>query len=367
MPDPLAEAICAEGHQVTVACLESFRDERLPEPAAYPYDVRRVLPDVDHGRRSGIARLVDRLTTHARRAWRRQALLTDQPTDLVHVQTLSPFVDLLALPLLRRRSAVVAVVHDCLPHRSRLPRFLDRQLHRRLYRLPDRLIALDEVVASELIEGFGVPGDRIDVIPYAIAARSLPKEASDRSGTVTVLLFGALRTNKGVDVLLRAASIVDPATVRVVVAGHGDHQIELDARRAADRLPNLTAEIGFVSIERRTELFEAADLVVLPYTADFASMSAVLLDAYAHARPVVASDVGAIGAQIRADGTGWLVAPGSPEELAAALERAAADEQGRIEAARRMCLVRWSRDADERAASYLASYEAALRSRAERS
>ena len=51
------------------------------------------------------------------------------------------------------------------------------------------------------------------------------------------------------------------------------------------------------------------------------------LEAMAHGIPVVASRVGGLPEMIEANESGWLVAPGDAGELAAAIERAAADRE----------------------------------------
>ena len=97
---------------------------------------------------------------------------------------------------------------------------------------------------------------------------------------------------------------------------------------AAARDSRIRFEQGYVATDRKHALYRAADLVVLPYT-EFASASAVLCDAYAYHLPVVATDVGALGASVRADGTGWVVRPSDAADLAAAIETAVTNAESR--------------------------------------
>ena len=82
-------------------------------------------------------------------------------------------------------------------------------------------------------------------------------------------------------------------------------------RKAAFTDPRVTAEIGYVSPARATELYCSSSLVVLPYVW-FAAQSGVLREAYAFGVPVVVTDVGALGQAVREEGTGWVVAPDDP-------------------------------------------------------
>jgi glycosyltransferase involved in cell wall biosynthesis len=101
--------------------------------------------------------------------------------------------------------------------------------------------------------------------------------------------------------------------------------VEALALAAAAQNPRVRAEIGFVTLERKQELFAAASLVALPYTA-FASQSGVLHDAYGHGRPVVVTDVGALGQTVREDQSGLVAAAGDPASLASRIVEALEEE-----------------------------------------
>src|SRR5207253_4105308 len=122
-------------------------------------------------------------------------------------------------------------------------------------------------------------------------------------------------------------------------AGRGDADIEEELRRASDDDPRLHVEIGHASIPRKTELFRETSVVVLPYTS-FASQSGVLHDAYAHGRPVVVTDVGALGDTVREDGTGLVVPPGDPVALGRAIASLLADHDALARHADRALTIR---------------------------
>ena len=67
--------------------------------------------------------------------------------------------------------------------------------------------------------------------------------------------------------------------------------------------------------------FSRARLVILPYTS-FASQSGVLHLAMAHARPVVVTEIGALGESVRRWRVGEVVPPGDAAGLADGIERA---------------------------------------------
>ena len=184
---------------------------------------------------------------------------------------------------------------------------------------------------ARLLDEFDIAPERVHDVPHWV----IPAPAEPRalpSASPRILFFGALRRNKGVDVLLEAFAALPDRDLRLMVAGRGAANVEQEVRDAAARDPRVVAEIGFVAEARKHELFRASDLVVLPYT-EFSSQSGVLHDAYAHHRPVVVTDVGALGESVRDDGSGWVVPARDAEALAQALTAALTDRDAWAQAA----------------------------------
>jgi glycosyltransferase involved in cell wall biosynthesis len=202
-----------------------------------------------------------------------------------------------------------------------------------VYESADVFVVLHEVIADRLHGDFGVAGDRIVVAPIALEPEppsdspALARGEHDRDAPVTFLFFGSLRRDKGLAVLLEAAArLTGNPAVDVLVAGAGDAELEHHVR-AATESGAIRSELGWVPADRKAELFRAADVVVLPYDQPerFQSQSAVLADAYAHRRPLLATDVGAIGPTIRSDASGWIVPAGDVGALASTMAEIAAD------------------------------------------
>jgi glycosyltransferase involved in cell wall biosynthesis len=208
-------------------------------------------------------------------------------------------------------------IHDVMPHESRLPARAERALLTATYRRADALIVHHERLRRDLLARFDLDERRVHVVPHQVFAYdAAPAPAAPERPCV--LFFGALRPNKGIDVLLQAmAGLSDEITVRV--AGRGEPRIEEQLRRAAAADPRLHVEIDHVPIARKVELFRQASVVVLPYTS-FASQSGVLHDAYAQGRSVIVTDVGALGETVREDATGLVVPPGDAAALREAIE-----------------------------------------------
>jgi glycosyltransferase involved in cell wall biosynthesis len=180
----------------------------------------------------------------------------------------------------------------------------------------DRLVVVERGLADELI-GAGVSPERVRVIPMGVdedtfhpsdrlvARRALGVAADAR----LVLVVGRATPEKGVDVLERAVAFL-PASVRVVVLG------------PSSRPSGRVEYAGPVPSTEVAAWFAASDVFCLPSLAEGSPVSVV--EALASGRPVVASAVGGIPAQIEEGVNGLLVAPGDERALAAALENALA-------------------------------------------
>jgi glycosyltransferase involved in cell wall biosynthesis len=146
-----------------------------------------------------------------------------------------------------------------------------------------------------------------------------------------VLLFGVLRSDKGLGDLLAAAEQAQRWQVLVAGKENGALQDERARLIRPELAGRVTIREGFHEIDAVAQFFAAADLVALPYQR--VSQSGVLYLAYGFSRPVVAYPVGGLTESVIDGETGWLCAEPSASALARALEEA--DEAGREELRRR--------------------------------
>lgn len=313
-PNPVGVDLVGNGHHLTVDALVSYGGTRFPPFKAY--EVRRVIPDpIPRG--SSLGRLFRRIATPWKRvALRRRALR--QQYDVAHIETLTYEVDAFDLPRIARRMPIVARVHDVDPHESRWPTAIQRFLWRRVYSADiDWIVAHDSLV-PRLANGYDVPLERIHVVPLAVSAVQRPSEQRRRIGPLSVLFIGTFRHNKGLKVLIDAIAQLPAERFEFTFAGAGEKDLERAVAEAAATYPNTHAEISGYSDERKWELLNNCDVVVLPYTS-FESQSGVLMDAYSVRKPVVATDVGALGEAVRRDRTGLVVPPNDAGQIAMAL------------------------------------------------
>lgn len=247
-----------------------------------------------------------RLAAHIRRTIRPDVLLF----PMFHTWT--PF-----LQFYLRDIPNVLTVHDPLPHPG-LFAWLDGQFQTLAIRQATRCIVLSGSLRPAL-EKRGVPAGRMDEIPHGelsyykrVAGEGQGmKAASSR----TILFFGRITEYKGIEVLLQAFERVQGDDIRLQIVGDGDFS---PYRRLADQSNRVEVINRWVVEEEVASFFEAASLVVLPYTS--ASQSGVLALAASFGLPVIATRVGGLPEQITHEQTGLLVPPGDPAALAQAIQ-----------------------------------------------
>jgi glycosyltransferase involved in cell wall biosynthesis len=138
-----------------------------------------------------------------------------------------------------------------------------------------------------------------------------------------LLAVGRLVEKKGFPVLLDAASrMLAPFHLRIV--GSGPQREALERQIAAAGLQDRVELVGARTHEELPAEYAAAHVVVVPSVADASGdrdgLPNVVLEAMSCARPVVASDIGAVSSAVIDGRTGVLVPPGDAAALAGALE-----------------------------------------------
>jgi glycosyltransferase involved in cell wall biosynthesis len=293
-------------------------------PAAEGYEVREAFYRRSRGERASGGRLghgVEHLRDMLR--FRRDG----RGADVSHYQWLTvPALDSLLLPSGRPR---LLTPHGWL----RMEGWRERPSRglRRLLDSMDAVVALSQYGAARLVEGAGLPAERVRVIPHGafdyltrIANPApLPEElAGDRP---VILAFGLVRPYKGTELLIEAIRELPEAELWVVGRPLG---VDLEALRAqaaagGNRVRFLSR---FVADREIPAIFERADLVALPYRD--AEQSGVLYTALAFGKPIVLSDAGGFP-EVAAEGAARLVPAGEVAPLAQALCELLADSGAR--------------------------------------
>jgi glycosyltransferase involved in cell wall biosynthesis len=204
----------------------------------------------------------------------------------------------------------------------------------------DRLIVVAGAL-KPLLTGI-LPPESIAVLHAPVAetffsppgGEAFRQELGVDAETPLIGVVARLVPDKGQEQLLRALTRIRAQfpRARAVFAGDGSEY---------DRLLALAAELDLAEAAHFLgpradvpEITAALDVAVLPSTGCDAS-STVVKEALASGTPVVATDVGGIREIVEDGTTGWIVPPGQPRELAAAIIAVLADPQAAAESAAR--------------------------------
>jgi len=139
--------------------------------------------------------------------------------------------------------------------------------------------------------------------------------AERRAEDAPLLYFGRLSAEKGVDDLLRAMQHLP--NLRLIVAGDGPERGRLEEIAAELRLANVefAGHIQGAELERA---IARSRFTVLPSHA-YETLGKTILESYAEARAVVATDLGSRRELVQAGKTGLLYRTGDVEQLASAI------------------------------------------------
>jgi glycosyltransferase involved in cell wall biosynthesis len=249
----------------------------------------------------------------------------------------------LALPLLRSYPLVVTV-HD--PRHHVGDRDSQRTPQRLMdfgFRRADRVVVHGEMLKRQVMELFAKRSDKVHVIPHvAIGSAGTGNAAGEDDGR-TILFFGRLWEYKGLRYLIEAEPLIREALpdARIVIAGAGEDFEPY--RQMMSRPENFIVHNRHISANECDQLFREASIVVLPYIE--ATQSGVVPLAYSAAKPVVATQVGALAEVVEDGVTGRLVPPRDVRALASAIVDLLRDSETRLAmgtAARRKLDAEWS-------------------------
>jgi glycosyltransferase involved in cell wall biosynthesis len=216
------------------------------------------------------------------------------------------------------------VLADPTPHQ--------RQVLESVMAKADAVVAMTMTARERLAAGYAVDLTKVAVIAHgAPALQTTMAEPTFRTGQFTVLTWGLLGPGKGIEWGIEAMAMLrDLAPMpRYLVAGQTHPKVLLrDGEAYRDRLREQVrrAELGpWVAFDGQyrtssalAALIRSADVVLLPYDSAEQVTSAVLVEAVAAGKPVLATQF-PHATELLAGGAGLLVPHRDPAAIAAAL------------------------------------------------
>jgi glycogen(starch) synthase len=193
-----------------------------------------------------------------------------------------------------------------------------------------RVICCSRFMRDDVISAFGLPTDKVHVVPNGVDPQAwAPAAGQARAGVDRPLIvsWGRVQYEKGFQTLVQALPEVRLAApgLRVVIAGRGGYLAELHDLARAVGVDDICEFPGFVPDHELRSMLHQATLAVIPSL--YEPFGIVALEAMAAGAPVVAAGSGGLIEVIDATGAGTLFPPGDAGALAGVLRELLANPQ----------------------------------------
>ncbi|SDN30059.1 1,4-alpha-glucan branching enzyme [Paenibacillus sp. yr247] len=199
---------------------------------------------------------------------------------------------------------------------------LQKKIHHLEWKLTyeaNRVFVCSLYMKEEVGRIFNLPSDKVSVHPNGIQILSPSKEKMNRPDVVAnqdkvIFYIGRLVYEKGIQILLAAMPKIlsQVPRAKLIIAGSGPMEGEL--RSQAAHLGDRALFTGFVHDTYRTQLYQSADVCVIPSL--YEPFGIVALEAMANRKPLVLSDTGGLAEIIRHGVDGYKALPGHVDSLA---------------------------------------------------
>lgn len=236
------------------------------------------------------------------------------------------------LALIRKlKMPLVTTLHTVL----RNPNLHQRTVLEEIAQLSDRLIVMSELAVCLLRDVYGIPSEKVDLIPHGVPDFPFTdpnyfKDLFGTQGKSVLLTFGLLSPNKGIENVIRALPAIlkdHPNLVYIVSGATHPHIRRREGERYREELQALAAECGvssqvifhnrFVTAEELVEHIGAADIYITPFRQEAQVVSGTLAIAMGAGKAIISTPYW-YAQELLAEGRGSIVPFDDPGSLAEA-------------------------------------------------
>lgn len=221
----------------------------------------------------------------------------------------------------KRNVKKIAIVHNLKPHEKR---FFDLFFNRIFLSNYDGFVVLSESVKEDILS---IRKDANCIVlkhpPYNQFGSKLNRDLCiEKYGLSkerkTLLFFGLIREYKGLDLLLKAFSLLDES-YQLIIAGevYGSDEKYRELIKASQN-KNILFVNDFIADDDVASYFSAADLCVLPYKT--ATQSGIKAIADSFGVPVLMTNVGGLAESILPNQNGFILENIEPKAIAQEIE-----------------------------------------------
>ena len=260
------------------------------------------------------------------------------------------------LPLVTARRSTLRIVHfhgpwaaeSAVEGASRLSQRVKSAIERFVYRRADMVVTLSSAFADEVIGRFGVDRSRVVIIGGGVDTSTFHPVDQDvararfglAAGPVLVMVRRLVQ-RMGHEVLLDALVSLRHRGLepQVLIVGEGPARQTIETMISARALSSQVYVTGGLDEQGLVAAYGAADCSIIPSVA-LEGFGLVALESLSCATPVIASDVGGIGALLRELDSSLVVPQGRADLLGDAIEHVLLGRGPTPEACRRFALER---------------------------
>jgi glycosyltransferase involved in cell wall biosynthesis len=279
-------------------------------------DVGRKSPFAMVGAARAVARLVD-----------------EHGIDIIHARSRAPaWVGLLASRLAHRPVGFVTTFHGVYGHANALKRLYNSAMLR-----TPVVIANSQYVRRHIVDTYGYPEAQVIVAPRGVEPdwfdtatvppdlrAKIRAELGATGAEPLVVMIGRITRLKGHVVLLEAVARLNRPDLCLAFVGSGSDTVIADLKQQVARL-GLDGRVAFVGSRRDVPAVAAAADIAVSASIQPEAFGRAAIEAQAMETPIIATDHGGSRETVLPGETGWLVTPGDPGAMAAALEDALSD------------------------------------------
>lgn len=168
---------------------------------------------------------------------------------------------------------------------------------------------------ADVMRRSGVESERLRVVSHFVESQDIPQSTEQGTG---FLFAGRLSPEKGIDTLITALSLTPPH-IRLDIAGEGPVRPDLE-RLAVELVPDRVTFHGRLGAGPLRELLAGSLASVVP-SRWYENQPMTILESFAAAVPVVATNLGGMPEMVRDEVDGLIVPHEEPGALALALRR----------------------------------------------
>jgi glycosyltransferase involved in cell wall biosynthesis len=201
----------------------------------------------------------------------------------------------------------------------------DIPIRRAIYAYANGYIALSGEMTQKFLQRRGCPTDNIIVGHQVMPKSILPPGTSDKkenSNKKTIFTISYLEKRKGIDTLINSYEDIRESDTELVIAGSGPDKDRL--KRSSAHMDDVHF-LGYVSEDKKWQLYRQADIFVLPTYID--TWGLVINEAMYFGTPIITTEAAGASQIVRKESCGLIVPPGNVAQLSKSIEKILSDKE----------------------------------------